>query len=94
MAAKLGREKEGAFRDYMGDKIEDSLIWRPTTPLEVEELCRNLKPNKAAGWDEVSPRVIRGVAREISRPLSAFFNYCIQEGHYPKCFKVARVVPV
>ena len=53
-----------------------------------------MKPNKAAGWDEVSPRVIRGVAKEISRPLSAFFNYCIREGHYPGCFKVARVVPI
>ena len=73
--------------------MDQSLLWRPTTPSEVEELCRGLKPDKAAGWDGVSPRVIRGVAREISRPLSAF-NYCMREGHYPGCFKVARVVPV
>ena len=94
LAARLGRGQEGAFREYLGEKVEESLVWRPTSPLEVEELCRSLKPNKAAGWDEVSPRVIRGVAREISRPLSAFYNYCIREGHYPGCFKVARVVPV
>ena len=38
--------------------------------------------------------MIKGVAREIARPLSAFFNYCMREGHYPECFKVAKVVPV
>ena len=94
LAARLGREPDGAFLEYMGNRVEESLVWRPTTPSEVEELCRGLKPNKGAGWDGVSPRVIRGVAREISGPLSAFFNYCMREGHYPKCFKVARVVPV
>ena len=45
-------------------------------------------------WAQVSPRVVKGVARELSRPLSAFFNMCMREGCYPSCFKVARVVPV
>ena len=94
LAARLGKERAGAFMEYMGDRVEGSLIWQPTTPSEVEEVCRGLKPDKAAGWDGVSPRVIKGVAYEISRPLSAFLNYCIREGHYPGCFKVARVVPV
>ena len=38
--------------------------------------------------------MVKGVARELSRPLSAFFNMCMREGCYPSCFKVARVVPV
>ena len=49
---------------------------------------------EGAGWDGVSPRVIKGVAREISGSLSRLFNCCLREGHYPACFKVARVVPV
>jgi hypothetical protein len=38
LVAKIERKKEGAFLDYMGDRVEGSLFWRPTTPLEVEEL--------------------------------------------------------
>ena len=72
----------------------DDFIWRPTTPSEVEELCKELDGNKGKGWDSVSPRVIKAVAREISGPLSRLFNCCIREGHYPESFKVARVVPV
>jgi hypothetical protein len=88
LAAKIKREREGAFLDYMGDRVEGSLFWRPTTPLEVEELCGSLDPHKGMGYDEISPRVIKTVAREISGPLSCLFN-C-----YSGFFKVARVRPV
>jgi hypothetical protein len=46
------------------------------------------------GWDEVSLRVIKKVAREIAGPLSRLFNCCMRGGHYPTFFKVARVVLV
>ena len=94
LAARLGKERDGAFLEYMGRRVEESLIWSPTTPGEVEELCRGLLSGEAAGWDGVSPRVVRGVARELSGSLSRLFNCCMREGHYPACFKVARVVPI
>ena len=78
----------------MGERVEESLIMSPTTPAEVEALCGALDPAKGVGWDGVSPRVVKGVARELSGPLSALFNMCMREGYYPPCFKVARVVPV
>ena len=94
LAARVGKHREGAFLEYMGDRVEEDLIWGPTTPVEVEGLCRGLEPGKGKGWDGVSPRVIREVAREVSGPLSHLFNCCIRGGFYPGCFKVARVVPV
>ena len=94
LAARLGKEREGAFLEYMGERVGESLILRPTTPLEVEELCGALVPGKGSGWDGVAPRVIKGVARELSGSLSRLFNCCMRGGHYPGCFKVARVVPV
>ena len=78
----------------MGPKVEEELFWRPTTAIEVEEICKHLNPGKSAGWDGVSPRVIKAVASEIAGPLSQLFNYCMREGHYSGSFKVARVVPV
>jgi hypothetical protein len=32
------REGQGAFSDYMGDRVEGSLFWKLTTSLEVEKL--------------------------------------------------------
>ena len=39
LASRIGGEREGAFLEYIGSRVEESLIWRPTTPDEVEELC-------------------------------------------------------
>ena len=82
------------FSDYLGTKVEEELILTPTTPGEIEEICQALESGKSMGWDAVSPRVIKGVAKELSGSLSRLYNCCMREGHYPTCFKVARVVPV
>jgi hypothetical protein len=36
--ASSTRERQGAFPDYIGDRVEGSLFLRLTTPLEVEKL--------------------------------------------------------
>ena len=53
LAARLGRERDGAFLEYMGERVGESLVWSPTTPVEVE-LCRGL---------DASPRVVNGRCR-------------------------------
>ena len=94
LAAKIPKEREDAYLRFMGQKVDRTLYLRPTTPSEIEQLCSGLETNKAAGWDDISPRVIKRVSREIAGPMSAFLNYCMREGVYPGFFKVARVVPV
>ena len=56
LADRLCKEREGASLEFMGDRMEEYLIWRPTIPDEVEELCRGMDAGKAAGWDGVFPR--------------------------------------
>jgi hypothetical protein len=78
----------------MDDRVGELLFWRLTTPLKVEVLCGSLDLLKGMGWDKVSPRVIKTMAREISGSLSCSFNCCMRVGHHPAFFKVARVVLV
>jgi hypothetical protein len=91
LVAKIRRERDGTFLDNMGDRVEELLFWRPTTPHKVEELCGSLDPHKGIGYDEISQWVIQTVAHEISGPLSRLFNCCNRGGHYPSFFKVARI---
>ena len=37
LAARLGRERDGAFLQYVGPWVEEDLIWQPMTPDEVVE---------------------------------------------------------
>ena len=94
LASKQPQEPSRHFNQYLKDRVQESLVLTPTTPSEVEALCAGLEVGKGAGWDGVAPRVIKGVARELSGSLSRFYNCCMREGYYPECFKVARVVPV
>ena len=94
LAGKIAKERGKEYTDYMGDRVSENLVWRPTTPVEVEGLCRGLESRKGMGWDGVSPRVIKAVAAELAGPLSRLYNGCMREGYYPSSFKVARVVPV
>ena len=93
LAAKVPKV-QAKFEDYLGERIQESLILSPTSPLEVEQICLALDSQKGMGWDGVSPRVIKGVAKELSGSLSRLYNSCMREGFYPDSFKVARVVPV
>ena len=83
LAAKVGREREGAFLEYMGARVEEEVFLRPTTPGEVEDLCKSLVPFKGMGWDEVSPGVIKSVASEISAPLSRLLTAALEGGIIP-----------
>ena len=62
--------------EYMGRQVEESLIWRPTNPDEVEKSCGALDARKAAAWDGVSPRVMKAVTCELAGSLSCLIVVC------------------
>ena len=94
LAGKIKPVKDKDFKDYLGNRVREDLIFQPTSANEVEAACLGLQPGKGMGWDGVSPKVIKSVAGELAGSLSRLYNCCIREGYYPSCFKVARVVPV
>ena len=40
LAARIRKVQDGDFLEHMGERVRESFIWSPTTPFEVEELCR------------------------------------------------------
>ena len=49
---------------------------------------------KATGPDDVSPRLLKHCANELSAPLTSVFLSCLNENKWPSVWKEARVVPV
>ena len=60
----------------------------------VEKLLKNLKPGKAAGPDNVSPRVLKELAETIADPLTRIFRKSLSEGSVPADWKHANVSPI
>ena len=61
---------------------------------QVKLLLRGLDVQKATGPDDISPRVLKKCADELSGPLTTVFTACLGENTWPSVWKEARVVPV
>ena len=57
----------------------------------IEKLLDNIKPNKAAGPDELPARVLKDVSKEISGVLSMIFQQSYNVGRIPDDWSAARI---
>ena len=64
------------------------------TAAEVEKVLRDIDVGKATGPDNISPRVLKNCARELSGPLATIFAACLEQNKWPAAWKEAHVVPV
>ena len=64
-----------------------------TTP-GVMKLLKNIKIHKAAGPDNISNRLLKTVATQISPAFTTFFQASLNQGYLPKSWKDANVVPI
>ena len=63
-------------------------------PAGVEKLLKNLDPFKAPGPDEISPRFLKELSKEIAPILSVIYNHSLQTGEVPPQWKAAYVTPI
>ena len=60
----------------------------------VEKLLKDLKPDKAAGPDQISPRLLKELAEVLASALTTIFQTSIDTGCVPKQWREAVVAPV
>ena len=53
-----------------------------------------LNPNNASGDDGISYKMIKGVSKSISKPLSILLNRLLNEGIFPDSWKIVDVIPI
>lgn len=66
----------------------------PTTEADIKKVIFNLALKKSSGWDDISVRLVKEAANEISLPLCHAINLSFLNGVYPDCLKTARVLPL
>ena len=55
---------------------------------------KNLNPEKAHGWDNISIRMIQLRGKAIVEPLGVLFLSFLEEGVYPDDWKKSNIVPI
>ena len=62
--------------------------------LEVEEILKTLKTDKASSPDGLSNRILKELSHKLSSPLCSLFNKSLSLGKFPSPYKDANVTPV
>ena len=60
----------------------------------IHKLLSHLNIHKASGPDEISTRLLKSVAPDISSILTTFFQTSVDQGTLPSDWKNANVVPI
>ena len=71
-----------------------NMFMTPTDYFEISDIINELHPNKSAGFDEISPKIIKLACPFIAQPLTEIFNSSLVTGIFPDQMKIARVIPL
>ena len=83
--------KAECFNDYFASisLVNDEHVSLPEFPIitqncltqiriherKIEEIICTINKNKASGLDAISPKMVKSVAKQISKPLAVFSNH-------------------
>ena len=68
-------------------------VW-PTSPYEIKDIIRELKPKRSVGFDEIPSKVLKSSPDIVLVASSNIFNLSLSAGKFINDFKLAKVFPV
>jgi len=94
LARKLSSVNYHDFKSYCHKPDKNSFFVTPTNSIELTKIITKLNNTKSPGYDNIGPRLIKGVCTTILDPLVHIFNLSLLSGCVPHKLKVAKVIPV
>ena len=95
MGPDLDKNNKNIPRKYreLIQEYTSSMYIYPKNVNEISDIVSYLKSNKSAGYDEISPKVIKSVIPYISKPLCEICNISLNTDKFPDKLKIS-VSPV
>ena len=69
----------------------------PSPTIHPHEVCNKLlklRTNKAMGTDNISSRILKEFAYELTEPITLMFNTSISSGQVPALWKDSTIIPI
>ena len=73
---------------------EDSAPPFTITEHDVRRSFKTLKVNKAAGPDDIKPKLLRLCSDQLANVFTYIFNWSLETAIVPSCFKKSTIIPV
>lgn len=72
----------------------DSMFLQPCIPDDVFKIISFLNNTNSVGYDDISTKILKSVARIICSPISHIINLSISSGVFPELLKISIIKPV
>ena len=83
-----------SFDKYLTNSPENSFVFEPCDPSEVNLLINQLNPSKSSGPNGIPTKIMQMISNIICVPLSKIYNIPIPTGTHPDKLKNANVIPI
>ena len=83
-----------SFRDYLTNPLGNSITLYDCDDKEVIQILLSIHPRKAVGPNSIPTEILRLLANDIAKPLSAIFNLSFRTGQFPALLRIAKAIPI
>ena len=81
------------YHNYLDNyKPKSEFKFKPVNIATVKKIIRSLKNKNSCGEDGISNRILKLLCNEICRPLTYILNSSLKNSHYPKQWKISKVI--
>ena len=82
------------FRSFLPNQCPNSMFFQPISFTNIFVVVQSLKDGKSSGHDGIDVKVFKKSIYLIIDPLCNVLNLSLEQGVFPHCLKIARVVPI
>ena len=75
-------------------RVTKTMFLQPTDQWEVAKILKQMKNKKIYGLNGISNEFLKCCWPVIEPAIAAAFNKCIEERTFPKCLKLAKIIPI
>ena len=94
LARKIDTKNKLPYTTYLTKPCASSFEFMYTTPIEICNLIKKLKPKMSSGMDNIPLKLLTKIGDIISTPLSLIINQSLCSGSFPSKLKLAKVIPI
>ena len=94
LAANIPATPRTAERLLPNFSTHNSLYLTPTTPYEVQNIIKKMKPKTSLSHDDISPKIIKKCSEHIIEPLTDIINLSLSSGIFPDMMEIAKVIAI
>jgi len=96
LASNINRNNVNSktFSDYLGKSVSNSFFCENISEGEVLSAINRLKNKKSCGTDDLPTFLYKKSVPLLCQPLAFLFNLSVNQGIFPNCYKIAKVIPL